>query len=357
MKRALIVFALLAGCAHAPPRPPVVWPEAPDTPRIRFVTAFRHTDDLDTGSWSRFRRSVLGGSNDPALHQPMGLAISDDGQRVYVADPGISHVFVADLKSKRVALFAPDEAMGQPFNVALDAEENVYVTDPGGAVLHVFTKDGKPLKTLGAKLFDRPTGLAIDRDRKLIYVSDTSHAKSEVHRVRVLDFDGKLVRDLGQPKRGEADGEWNFPTYVAVDKAGDVFVADSMNFRIQEFDASGKFLRKFGVNGDGPGAFSRIKGLAFDGFGNLYVVDGGHSNVQLFNEEFQVLMFFGGYAKKLEYFDVPSGIAIDPRTNRIYVCNEFVSRINVYELINTRPEDSKPAPAEKQASSTEPERH
>jgi hypothetical protein len=64
------------------------------------------------------------------------------------------------------------------------------------------------------------------------------------------------------------------------------------------------------------------------------------------------LMFFGGYAQKLEYFDVPSGIAIDPRRNRIYVCNEFVARINVYELINTTADDSAiatAAVAEKQA--------
>jgi DNA-binding beta-propeller fold protein YncE len=341
MRAATLTWLVLTlGCTHALPRPEVVWPEPPETPRIRFVQAFRQTEDLDQSRGYRFRRALMGASNEVPLNQPMGLAISDDGQRVYIADAGVAHVFVADLANQRVSLFAPEEAMGKPFNVALDAEENVYVSDSAGGVIRVFSRQGTPLKVLGARLFERPTGLALDRERKLLYVSDSSRVKSGNHRVRVLDLQGQWVRDLGTPRRGNDDGYWSFPTYIALDKAGDVYVADTMNFRIQVFDPAGRFLRKFGENGDTPGSFARLKGLAFDGFGNLYVVDGGHSNVQLFNAQFQELMFFGGYARKLEYFDIPSGIAIDPRTNRIYVCNEFISRVNVYELINTRPEDS-----------------
>jgi DNA-binding beta-propeller fold protein YncE len=341
VNRALVALALFfAGCAHQAVKPDVVWPQPPEKARIRFVRSFRHTDDLDSTGWASLRRTVFGGSNDPALGQPMGLALSEDGERLYIADFGASHVFVADLGRKTLKLFAPDEAMGKSFNVALDDQENVYASDPLGGVIHVFSKAGRPLRTLGTKLFERPTGIALDRARRLLYVSDSSHSKSASHRVRVLTLDGQWVRDLGTPQKGDEDGYWNFPTYIALDPQGNVYVADSMNFRIQVFDPTGKFLRKYGENGDGPGAFSRLKGLAFDGFGNLYAVDGGHSNVQLFNKDFQVLMFFGGYARRLEYFDIPSGIAIDPKRNRIYICNEFISRVNVYDLINTRPEDS-----------------
>jgi len=280
----------------------------------------------------------------------MGVAISDDGERLYIADFGMSHVFVANLKAKTLRLFAPDEPMGKPINVALDSVENVYVSDSPGGMIRVFSPKGEPLKILGAKQLERPTGIAIDRQRKLLYVSDSASAKSENHRVRVFDLEGKWLRDLGakegQPSRGEGDGQWRFPGYVALNRDGDVYVADTMNFRIQVFDPTGKFLRKYGEAGDGPGSFARIKGLAFDRFGNLYVVDGDHSNVQLFNKDFTLLMFFGGYARKLEYFDIPSGIAIEPKAGLIYVCNEFISRINVYELINTNAEDSaSPPPA------------
>jgi DNA-binding beta-propeller fold protein YncE len=175
-------------------------------------------------------------------------------------------------------------------------------------------------------------------------VADSARHGSDKHRVLAYDLDGHKLRELGPkegaPGRGNGDGQFYFPSYVSVDRNGMVYVGDTMNFRIQVFGPDGKFARKFGEGGDGPGTFQRIKGLAFDSFGNLYVVDGGHANVQLFNKDFQVLMFFGGSAPKLEYFDVPSGIAIDPKTNRIYVCNEYLARVNVYELVNTSETDS-----------------
>ena len=346
----LAVFAVTAfGCATKEIGKPVVWPDPPETPRIRFVTAFRHNDELDLSGWARFSRGVFGGSHDPGLAQPMGVAVSDDGKRVYVADFALSKVMVADFDAKTFKPFAPDENVGKPFNVALDADENVYISDEVGRQVWVFSKKGEKLRAIGKDL-ERPTGIAIDRARKVLYVSDSSRRKSDKHQVRAYDLEGKFLYALGTGKKGDADGDVYFPTYLAVNKDGEVFVADTMNFRIEVFGPDGKFRRKFGENGDGPGMFARIKGLAFDGFGNLYVVDGDHSNVQIFNSAFQVLMFFGGYARKIEYFDIPSGIAIDPRTNRIYVCNEFISRVNVYELINTKAEDSAAPPKTASAS-------
>jgi DNA-binding beta-propeller fold protein YncE len=321
-----------SGCAARVASRPVVWPEPPDPPRIRFVTAFRTTEDLDRSTWAKVRRALLGASRDPGLAQPMGLAISDDGQRVYIADMGLGHVLLADLAHHRLTPFAPDEPMGKPFNVALDADENLYVSDSAGHQVLVFSRKGERLRAI-ARDSERPTGLAIDRARRLLYVADSAFRKSPNHRVRVFTLDGAFVRNVGTGKRGSDDGDFYFPTYLALDGTGGLYVADSMNFRVQQFDRDGRFVRKLGENGDGPGAFARLKGLAFDRDGNLYAVDGGHSNVQMFSPRFEPLMFFGGYAQKLEYFDVPSGIAIEPRQNRIYVCNEFISRINVYELL------------------------
>ncbi|MBI3182970.1 MAG: hypothetical protein HYZ28_12610 [Myxococcales bacterium] len=346
MRARLAIAVLIAsGCATTPPpKKEVVWPDPPDTARIRFVMAFRQTSDLDNSGWSRFKRAVFGGEGEPGIGMPMGIAVSDDGQRVYVADFGQAIVHLADFEKKKVSVFSPDESVGKPFNVALDDKENVYVSDQGGRLIRVFAKDGTFLKTLASGQLERPTGLAIDRKRGLIYVSDTARKDSVNHRVRVFDMEGKWKRDLGyqegRASKGSGDGQFHFPTYLTLDDDGNVYVADTMNFRIQVFDPEGKFLRKFGEHGDGPATFARLKGMAFDGHGNLYVVDGGHSNVQLFNRDFQPLMFFGGYAQRLEYFDVPCAIAIDRKNNRIYVGNEFISRINVYELINTKPEDS-----------------
>ncbi len=351
----LVALGLVGACAAPPRRPDVVWPPPPELARIKFVQAFRQTDDLDQSGWARFRRKLFGGSEDPPVVQPMGLAISDSEEHLYIADFSSARVLVADFSKKRVSVFAPDEPMGKPFDVVVDADENVYVSDQAAKGVRVFTREGERKALLAAGQVDRPLGMAIDRKRRMLYVCDGARKDSPNHRVRAFSLDGKHLFDLGPrdapPAKGAGDGQFHFPTYVAVDKEGQAWVADAMNFRIQVFDPQGKFVRKYGEHGDGPGFFARLKGIAFDGFGNFYVVDGGHSNVQIFNQGFDLLMFFGGYAQKLEYFDIPSAIAIHPKSNRIYVGNQFLSRINVYQLINTKPEDSQAKPpAANQAS-------
>jgi sugar lactone lactonase YvrE len=186
---------------------------------------------------------------------------------------------------------------------------------------------------------ERPTGLAIDRARGILYVADTSRVTSENHRIFAYTLEGRLVREIGHG-RGAEEGQFNFPSYLALDEAGNLYVNDAMNFRIQVFDPEGKLLRSYGETGDTIGSLARTKGLAFDSFGNLYVADGEHSVVQIFNKDFQALMYFGGKAAIVEHFDIPSAIAIDRRRNRIYVANEIQARINVYDLVNTTASDS-----------------
>jgi DNA-binding beta-propeller fold protein YncE len=344
----LLLLPVTIGCAATTIGKPVEWPDPPEKPRIRFVTAFRTGDDLDTSGWAHFRRSLFGNSS-VTMGQPMGVAVSDDGQRVYVADYGLNQVVVADIEHKTMRTFAPEEGLVRPFNVAIGPDETVFVSDSAGKAVYKFDRNGKRLASFGRDDFERPTGLAVDRVRGVLYVVDSAHHGSDKHRVIGFDLEGHRKLELGPKEgpggRGSNDGQFYFPSYVAVDKDGMVYVGDTMNFRIEVFGPDGKFVRKFGEGGDGPGTFQRIKGMAFDSFGNLYVVDGGHANVQLFNRDSKVLMFFGGSAPKLEYFDVPSGIAIDTGHNRIYVCNEYLARVNVYDLINTTETDSK-TPAE-----------
>ncbi len=341
MRNARIVMLALvscAACAHKAVWKEVVWPDPPEKPRIKFVRSLRATEDIDDRGWSRFKRGLLGGGAAVTVLQPMGLAISKDGQRLYIADLRQGQVLVADFQQKTLDRFGADTVFGQPFNVALDDEENVYVSDSVLHKLMVFDKRGKKLRSFGDDLV-RPTGLALDRVRRLVYVTDTANVESSKHRVVVYDFEGKYLRDVGNG-RGAGDGEFNFPNYLALDAAGNLYVVDAMNFRVQVFDPEGKFLRKFGVQGDTPGSFARMKGIAFDGFGNLYVADGEHAVVQIFNREFEPLMYFGGGLPRIEFMDIPCAIAIDPRTNVIYVGQEVFPRVNVYQLVNTQAEDS-----------------
>lgn len=69
---------------------------------------------------------------------------------------------------------------------------------------------------------------------------------------------------------------------MTVSPAGDIFVADFYNHRVQKFTRAGKFLLAFGSKGSDPGQFDRPTDIAVDNTGNVYVVDFGNNRIQKF---------------------------------------------------------------------------
>jgi len=345
------VFLLLAGCATRPPAPkPLVWPAPPESARIKYVRSIYSEKDLE-GETSAADKllNFLGGAKAPpnSIVQPAGVAVSDDGNLIYVADFAQSSVFKFDL-AKKTTVRIGDGGLGYPSGVALDATGNLYVVESGKKQVSVFDADGKPVRVITDPAIVRPTGIGIDRGRGRIYVADTGHSKSpdpKEMNVKIYDLAGKRIGTLGHGK-GFDHGYFLFPTYVTVDRAGDVYVADTLNSRVQKFDPDGKFVKQFGQRGNGWGMFDKPKGIALDSFGNVYVVDSGWSNVQIFNQEGEILLFFGGRGRYPGLLSTPAGIAIDGN-NRIYVSDYLNHRVEIYQLLNTTAADSVARPAAK----------
>jgi predicted membrane-bound mannosyltransferase/sugar lactone lactonase YvrE len=88
--------------------------------------------------------------------------------------------------------------------------------------------------------------------------------------------DGRIV--IG--KLGISRGEFNSPSDVAVDSRGNIWVADTNNNRIQEFDAEGNFVAALGGGGNAPGRFNQPWSLAVDSDGTLYVADTWNHRIQ-----------------------------------------------------------------------------
>ena len=125
-----------------------------------------------------------------------------------------------------------------PQCVAVDTQDNIYVTDSDAGVIFVFEPSGKYLRAIGSLkggegYFKRPTGIAVDSVAQRIYVTDT--LRDEVF---ILDMQGNVLKTIG--KTGEAEGEFNLPTELRLD-GPNLMVVDAMNFRVQVFDRSGTF--------------------------------------------------------------------------------------------------------------------
>jgi len=341
---------LLGGCATTPTAPVaqthLVWPAAPQEARIRFVRSIYGEQDLkhDT-TFSENLHDFLAGEKPKVtdIVQPMGLVISDDGQRLYVSDFAQSAVFIFDFVLQK---FRKIENLARPVGLALDSQENLYVVEQEKKGITVFDKTGTALKFITDPSLQRPAGIAIDRQRDKIYLADTSHTQSTDHSVKIFSLDGKLLGKLGKGK-GSGPGQFLFPTYVTLDAKGDVYVTDTLNSRVQMFDPDGNYQKSFGQRGNGWGMFDKPKGIALDSFGNLYVADSGWSNVQIFNSKGQILLFFGGRGPIPGMLKNPTAVAID-KQNKIYVADYINHRIEQYELVNTTAADSFVSTAEQE---------
>jgi DNA-binding beta-propeller fold protein YncE len=336
----LVLFLMLAGCATQKPAPEVhlVWPPPPQKARIEFVRSI--SSDQDVHEDTTFARKVLnflGGVTPPPnfIVQPLGIAVSRDGQVLYVSDFETDQVSVFDFANRK---FRKITHLARPAGLALDGEGNLYVVEQVKKQITVFNPQLKEIRTITDPTVERPVGIAIDRQRGRIYLADTAYNKDPQFTVKIFNMAGKLIGKLGHG-RGNELGQFMFPTFVAVDPEGNVYVTDSLNCRVEKFGLDGKYLQSFGKMGNAWGEFTRPKGLALDSFGNVYVVDSGWSNVQIFNQKGQILLFFGGRGPIPGMLKNPISIAIDG-DNDIFVGDYLNHRIEEYKLVNTTLADS-----------------
>ncbi|MDA0735318.1 MAG: 6-bladed beta-propeller [Chloroflexi bacterium] len=181
--------------------------------------------------------------------------------------------------------------------------------------------------------------VAITRDdNNLLYVlnrGSETPAFFPCKRVTVFTLDEELVREFGQkvpPEEADAsapDGSFMWPTSVALDKAGNAYVADEWLNRISIFNQNGECTGKWGTLGDGDGEFNRPSGMAFDAEDNLYLVDSGNHRVQIFTKDGRFLSKWGQSGNGDGEFSYPWGIEIDHHGD-VYVADWRNDRIQKF---------------------------
>ncbi len=323
---ALITAAALsffAACAP-PQRPPepanLFWPLPPDAPRIHYLQSI-YTDD-DIGREYSLKEKMFGKDYDDRMARPYGVAARKG--KIIVSDIVLRRVLIFDLTAKRMRVVGNEGALTTPASAEEGPDGTLYVADAGSNKVAVYDPDGK-YRTAYVIKNGKPVALSINDDLKRIYVVDRAN-----HRVVVMGLDGTFLFAFGS--RGGADGMFNIPLDITVDRRGRVYVLDAGNFRVQIFTADGKFLSKFGSVGDRPGMFGNPKGIAVDSEGHIYVTDAAFSNFQIFDQQGRVLLFVGSLGPWAGYFQLPAGISVDER-DRIYVADQLNARIEVFQYL------------------------
>ena len=147
----------------------------------------------------------------------------------------------------------------------------------------------------------RPADIALDSAGN-VYVVEYDN-----HRVQKFDASGRILCSWGG--YGSGDGQFEYPAGIAVGN-GIVYVADLGNSRIEMFSEDGGYISQWGTAGNGNGEFSMPHGIAIDGSGNVYVADMGNHRVQKFTTTGKYLGSIGGYGRKDGLFLSPADVAV-----------------------------------------------
>jgi sugar lactone lactonase YvrE len=296
------------------------------------------------------------------FNHPIGVAMDPSGN-AYVADSQngtIRKITPAGLVSTLAGTAGisgssngtgPAASFSQPAGITVDKSGNVYVADQDNSLIRLVTPSGQVSTFAGAPgnsgsangagpaaSFNRPAGVAVGPNGNL-YVADTLNST-----IRMITPDG-LVSTLagsagttGSVNGIGASASFYLPEGLAVDAAGNVYVADTGNSIIRKITSSGQVSTVAGTanlqgSTDGPAAgalFNNPAGVAVDSLGELYVADTGNSTIRKIDAMGIVSTVAGvvGIGGAVVPGPLPAklsnplGLALDPVTNGLLVTSD-----------------------------------
>ena len=167
-----------------------------------------------------------------------------------------------------------------------------------------------------------PTGIALDSHGN-VYVTD-----EWMNRVSIFDKDGNFLSLWGS--QGAGDGEFNRPSGIAIDDEDNLFIVDSLNHRVQKFSKDGQYLAKWGSLGSSDGELNSPWGITIDHQGYVYVADHKNHRAQKFTPEGEYVASFGSHGTGKGQLNRPSDVAVDPDGD-VYVCDWANHRVQAFD--------------------------
>ena len=263
------------------------------------------------------------------LSYPYGIAININGEMV-VSEWSGHRVSIFDKRGQKIRTFGSrgdsPHQMIAPAGIAIDGMDNIYVSSRHK--LQKFTSSGEMIKCVGQEgmevgEFDDPRGVTLYNNQ--VYVCDRNNNRIQVFD---LDLNSKFVRSIGS--YGKRSGQFHAPLDVKFDTAGNMYVADWGNRRLQVIDSSGDCIQSITPEGKGDLGGPSALHIA-DNY--LYVSDFNNDCIKVYktsnsgNLKFETK--FGKFGRNEGRFDDPYSLTSCPN-GYIYVCDCANKRVQIF---------------------------
>jgi DNA-binding beta-propeller fold protein YncE len=176
----------------------------------------------------------------------------------------------------------------------------------------------------GKGQFDTPRAIAVDSAGN-IFVADTGNA-----RIEKFSPTGAFLSAIGT--KGNGYGQLGTPNGIAIDRLGNIYVADASRDRIEKLASSGNVIAEW--KGPEPGFYGPRR-IAISPDNSIYVVDQGRNRIVKFNADGEVLAVWGSGGSDNGQFSDPTSVAVDPATDKVFVADPINRRIQVFDSNGT----------------------
>ncbi len=284
----------------------------------KIVTTTNATTGVVTVTASTLSGTLASGSSNATA---IGNIASYNSPSGVVYDPISNSVFVADFGNQLIRKIASNGAVATYAGVSGNAGNNNDVIPASGTASAINPR------------FSNPAGVAVDATGNL-YVADFGN-----NRIRKISTTG-VITTLAGSTAGNVDAtgtaaKFNGPRSIAIDAAGNVYVADANNNVIREITTAGVVTTFAGSgaigNADGTGtaaSFNHPAGVAVDAAGNVYVADTNNNLIRKITPAGVVTSLAGsGYLSLITPFNAPVAIAVDAAGTTVYVASSLGNNI------------------------------